>query len=116
MQSDFVKHQDAPRTDLGNGLTRTVLAWLPQQMMVEVCFEEGAIGVTHSHPHTQCTYVLEGKFEFIIEGKQFTLLAGDTIAFAPDETHGCLCKQKGTLLDVFCPMREDFLQSKERCP
>ena len=26
-----------------------------------------------------------------------------------DEAHGCVCVEKGKLLDIFTPMREDFL-------
>ena len=31
------------------------------------------------------------------------------VAFAPNEPHGCVCRQEGVLVDVFTPMREDFL-------
>ncbi|MEA4998510.1 MAG: cupin domain-containing protein [Candidatus Limiplasma sp.] len=109
MDSKVVRYEQMPTTDLGGGVTRKVLAWMPQQMMVEVRFEQGAMGAMHSHPHVQCTYVAEGVFDFTIEGEMHTVRAGDTIAFAPDAQHGCVCKQAGVLVDVFAPMREDFL-------
>lgn len=110
MESKVLKHQDAPLVDLGGGVSRRVLATLPEEMIVEVMFETGAIGQMHTHPHTQCTYVREGEFLFTVCGKDFTVRAGDTLAFASGEPHGCVCKQAGVLIDIFTPMREDFLK------
>jgi hypothetical protein len=49
----------------------------------------------HTHPHTQCTYVLEGEFVFTIEGAEHTVRPGDTLAFASGEAHGCVCPAGG---------------------
>lgn len=110
MESKIVQNLDIAADALGGGVTRKVLAYLPNEMIVEVCFERGAIGAMHSHPHTQCTYVREGEFVFTVCGKDFIVRAGDTLAFAPNETHGCVCREPGVLIDVFTPMREDFLK------
>ena len=109
MESSVVYSRDANPDNLGGGVTRKVLAYLPQQMVVEVRFEANAIGPLHSHPHVQCTYVCSGAFTFTIDGRDFDVQAGDTLAFAPNEPHGCVCRQAGVLVDVFTPMREDFL-------
>jgi quercetin dioxygenase-like cupin family protein len=110
MESTVVNYQDAALIPLGGGVTRKVLAYLPSQMVVEVRFEQGAVGAQHTHPHTQCTYVREGEFVFTVCGKDFTVTEGNTLAFAAGETHGCVCKQQGVLIDVFTPMREDFIR------
>ncbi|HNW87292.1 MAG TPA: cupin domain-containing protein [Candidatus Limiplasma sp.] len=109
MESKVVLSQDANPEALGGGVSRRVLAYLPSQMIVEVTFEMGAIGTVHTHPHTQCTYVRQGEFVFTLCGKEYTVCAGDTLAFAPGEPHGCVCRQAGVLIDVFTPMREDFI-------
>lgn len=62
----FVFHQDITLEDLGQGISRKVLAHSDNMMSVEVHFETGAIGAMHSHPHEQLTYVLSGEFEFTI--------------------------------------------------
>jgi quercetin dioxygenase-like cupin family protein len=110
MKSKVCGYQSATAEELGGGVTRRVLAWLPEEMMVEVRFEAGATGATHSHPHVQCTYVREGEFVFSVEGREFAVNSGDTLAFAPNEKHGCVCMKRGVLIDVFAPMREDFLK------
>lgn len=110
MESSVIYSRDVAPEVLGGGVTRRVLAWLPTQMMVEVRFETDAIGAAHSHPHTQCTYVREGRFVFTVAGRDYPVGAGDTLAFAPGETHGCICREAGVLIDVFTPAREDFIK------
>lgn len=54
----FIYHKDQPLDDLGDGVTRRVLAHGGTMMAVEVRFEKGATGPLHHHPHEQLTYVL----------------------------------------------------------
>jgi quercetin dioxygenase-like cupin family protein len=100
---------DIPFEYLGNGLKRKVLAYHENLMMVEVYFEKGAVGAIHSHSHEQITYVLEGEFEFNIDGKKQIVKAGDSMYKESNVLHGTICLKKGRLLDVFSPHREDFL-------
>ena len=78
-------------------------------MMVEVCFEQGAAGAEHRHPHEQVSYCLAGEFRFSIEGATATLRPGDSVFIPASALHGTLCVAAGRLLDVFTPQREDFL-------
>ena len=96
----FIFHKETTLEDLGNGVTRRILAHDGRMMAVEVNFEQGAIGPLHNHPHEQLTYVLSGEFEFTIGEEKHVVTAGD----------GCVCLKPGTLLDTFTPVREDFLK------
>lgn len=109
MNANVIYQKDIPLTDLGGGVQRRVLAYNEQQMIVEVHFEKGGVGSMHTHPHVQSTYVKSGKFRFNIDGKDVEVAAGDTIAFPPDIPHGTLCLEAGVLLDIFTPMRKDFI-------
>jgi quercetin dioxygenase-like cupin family protein len=100
---------DISLEDLGNGLKRKVLAYHENLMMVEVYFEKDAVGEIHSHPHEQITYVLEGEFEFNIDGKIQIVTVGDSMFKESNVPHGTVCFKKGRLLDVFSPHREDFV-------
>ena len=97
-------------TDLGGGVSRKILAYNDDIMSVEVKFEKGAVGAMHTHPHTQISYVLEGKFEAEIGGEKAIIAKGDTYCVAPDVPHGVVCLEAGALLDIFTPKREDFLK------
>lgn len=91
------------------GVTRQVMGYNGQVMMVKVKFEKGASGAAHTHYHTQVTYVVSGKFEFTIGGKTKVVSAGDALYMGPDVKHGCKCLEAGLLIDCFSPMRETFL-------
>ncbi len=109
MNANVIYQKDIPLTDLGGGVMRRVLAYNEQQMIVEVHFEKDGVGSMHTHPHVQSTYVKSGKFRFTIDGEDVEVAAGDTIAFPPDIPHGTLCLEAGVLLDIFTPMRKDFI-------
>ena len=106
----FVSSSDAAFTELGGGTRRRVLAHNGEMMAVEVSFDAGAVGSDHSHPHTQISYVLSGEFTYHIEGETRTMLPGDSIVVDGGKVHGCACVKAGTLLDIFAPMREDFVR------
>ena len=105
----WVEHGLTEPRSGGAGVTRRVLAYTDGVMAVENTFEKGAVGAMHSHPHTQVTYVVSGAFDFTIDGVTRTVQAGDTLLKEDGVLHGCVCREAGVLLDVFSPMREDFI-------
>lgn len=63
----------------------------------------------HAHHHEQVTNVLEGEYELIVGGETRRLKPGD-IAVIPSQTpHSGVAITDCRLLDVFCPVREDYL-------
>lgn len=105
----WVFHNEANAIACADGVVRRVLAYSDDLMCVENTFETGAIGSLHRHPHTQITYVVEGVFEFTIDGVTKVVKKGDTMLKQDAVVHGCKCLEKGILLDIFTPMREDFV-------
>lgn len=102
---------DGAWKELGNGVRRRIRSFGKDMMAVEVQFDKGGVGAVHRHAHRQLTYCLSGCFHFTVEGKLAVLNAGDTLFFAGDEEHGCVAQSAGVLLDVFTPVREDFLKA-----
>lgn len=92
------------------GVQRRILAYTDELMCVENHFEKGAVGTLHHHPHTQITYVVSGQFEFEINGVKKVVKAGDSMLKMNGIEHGCVCLEAGILLDIFNPMREEFVQ------
>ena len=109
MKGITVYHDRAVLQDLGGGVTRRVLSHNEQLMAVEVGFEAGAEGAPHTHPHTQCSYVLSGEFSYTVDGESVVLRPGDSIVVPSGLVHGTTCIKAGVLLDIFTPEREDFL-------
>lgn len=93
----------------GEGVTRKILTYRDEVMMVRVRFEAGAVGPLHSHPHIQCSLVESGVFDITISGRTERLGPGDSFLVPPDAVHGAVALEAGVLVDVFTPMREDFV-------
>ena len=101
---------EMPWENPGPGITRQIMAYDGQLMMVKVHFEKGAVGTMHEHYHSQATYVASGKFELTIGTEKRILVEGDGYYVAPDLIHGCVCLEEGILIDTFSPVRADFLK------
>ena len=108
----FVMESETPWEPAGEGITRQIMGYDGQSMLVKVKFEKGAIGTAHAHYHTQNTYVVSGVFEFTVGEETKIVKAGDGLYIEPDIVHGCVALAPGVLIDCFTPMRADFLGKK----
>lgn len=106
----FIANNDVQWEETAPGMKRKIMAYDDRVMLVRVEFESGAVGTLHSHPHTQISHVESGIFEVEISGEKKVLTAGDAFYVPPHAVHGAVCLEAGVLIDVFSPMREDFLK------
>ena len=86
----FIFGKNVRNKPAGEGMTRQLLGYDDSLMVVRVAFDEGAVGYVHSHHHAQASYVESGEFDVLIDGVEKRL-------------------GPGVLLDIFSPMRDDFL-------
>ena len=92
-----------------NGVKRKIMGYNDEIMMVQVHFDKGGVGTIHKHIHSQSTYVVSGKFEVTVGDEKKVLAGGDGFYIPPEIDHGAVCLEEGILIDVFSPIREDFL-------
>ena len=64
----------------------------------------------HKHEHLQITYIAKGSFEFTIGGETKIVNQGDSVYMPSNVEHGVTALEDGILVDVFNPMRQDFLK------
>ncbi len=107
---DFIKSTDVAWENVGDGVQRQILGFDDKILLAKVKFEKGGIGPMHQHYHSQVTYVVSGKFDLTIGEETQTLSAGDSFYIAPNILHGAICTEAGVLIDVFSPIREDFME------
>lgn len=70
----------------------------------------GSILPEHSHPHEQvAAQVISGSFELILEGESKVMKAGDVAVIPSNAVHSGKAITDCKLLDVFSPVREDYL-------
>ena len=101
------------REAVGEGITRQLLGYDDTILMARVEFEVGGVGQVHSHTHSQVSYVESGEFDVTIDGVEKRLGPGDSFYIQPNLDHGAVCRKAGVLLDVFSPVRDDFLGDKK---
>ncbi len=107
----FVHQHEINLDKVGEGVHRKIMAYDEKLMMVRVEFETGGIGSLHSHYHVQMSSVESGVFEIEIDGVKSILKQGDVFHVQSNVVHGAKCLEAGVLIDVFTPMREDFVSS-----
>ncbi len=107
----FIEGNSQEIEDLGGGIKRQIHGYNHELLVARVWFEEGAIGDVHWHKHSQVSYIESGEFEVFVDGETKLLSAGDSFYIEPNKHHGSVCKKAGVLIDVFSPLREDFLKS-----
>ena len=70
--------------------------------------EAGAKVPEHAHMNEQVMQVLEGKFEFTLDGITKTYEPGDMVIIPPHVPHSGLALTPCKLMDVFSPTREEY--------
>jgi quercetin dioxygenase-like cupin family protein len=105
----FVESENIKWEAVAGGVQRKILGYDEKIMMVKVDFKKGGIGALHKHPHSQVTFLAKGVFEVQIGEEKKILKEGDCFYIPPDVIHGAVTLEDGLLIDVFSPMREDFL-------
>ena len=85
-------------------------------MLSYVEIDEGADVPSHQHPHEQAGMVLSGRLEFTIGEETRTVEAGAMFLIPPETPHTCKNPGPGParVLDVFSPVREDYVEMANR--
>lgn len=63
----------------------------------------------HHHPHEQITIILEGKMEMNVGSETVFLEKGMIQIIPPNVPHSAIALEDATLIDVFHPVREDYI-------
>jgi quercetin dioxygenase-like cupin family protein len=108
---DF-QHRDwttIPVERLAEGIERQMI-WGERLMVCRLRFAPRVVTAVHSHPHEQITIVERGRVQFFVNGQPRIAAAGDVLHFPPHCEHGAtMLDEEVVLVDIFSPVREDFL-------
>jgi len=110
----FIDLERGPRFTQIEGLEMTVLTGLhgEQMMMVLNATLPGHSVPTHSHPHEQIGIVYSGRAILRIGEEEQIVQKGDFYRIPAGVPHNdtTLGDEPFVMLDIFCPVREDFLE------
>jgi unsaturated pyranuronate lyase len=78
-----------------------------------IYLEEGAVVPRHSHDNEQISHVLEGRLLFEFDGASFEVGADEIMEIAPNEPHRVTALENSLAMDVFAPVRGDWLSGDD---
>jgi len=104
----FLTLSQLPAKEVLGGAIKGHYAHLQQMTIGEVRMEANAVLPMHSHPHEQLTYVISGRYEFVV-GDQTTIMEPGMTALIPGGVvHGGKTLTACHVIDVFAPTRDDY--------
>jgi unsaturated pyranuronate lyase len=102
-----------PIEQVAEGIERQMIIG-ERVMICRFRFKPFLVTPEHEHPHEQVTMVAEGRVRFLVEGKERIAGPGDVLHFPPGCRHGAtMMEEEVVLIDIFSPIREDFLGLSE---
>lgn len=109
MSKYFVERSDCSRHNIFPGVDINTVAG-ENIMLSLVEFEPNAVVERHSHRHEQMGLLMEGELEFIIGDERRVLKPGEMWRIPGGVEHSAIAGDAPVrALDVFCPIREDYL-------
>lgn len=106
----IIKKEEAKKRTF-KGVSMDVLATGEKSMVAKMNYVEGDYATTHSHPNEQSGYVVSGKYHLKIEEVEVELNPGDSYSIPENIPHSFEVIEGGEVIDVFTPIRQDYLQS-----
>lgn len=85
-------------------------------MSAQVYLKKGALVPTHAHESEQMTYVLQGALKFLIGGEEITVREGEVLHIPAWVDHQAEALDDTFELDLFSPVRQDWLDPADDCP
>lgn len=91
------------------GIEMKTLVHGEKTLMVEFRTKKGSIVPIHSHPHEQTGYLVSGKVKFSVGSEEIICNPGDSWCISGDKEHRAESLEDSLLIEVFSPVREDYL-------
>ena len=114
----FIDPETAPKLLQMAGLETKILTGLKGEKMMMVLNSTlpGHTVPVHSHPHEQVGIVYSGKAKLKIGDEERTVEKGDFYCIPSDVPHTdtCLGEEPFVMIDIFYPIREDFIKKLKK--
>jgi unsaturated pyranuronate lyase len=107
-EPQFIRFDERRAFELATGVSGRPL-FGDAAMLNLIDFEPGSIVPLHSHPHEQLGIVLRGMQALVVDGEAHEMGSYEGYVLPGGVEHSAYCGPDGALvLDVFCPVREDY--------
>ena len=82
-------------------------------MLARLALKKGAHVPLHHHFHEQISHVVEGALNFLIDGSQVTVRAGEILCIPSHLPHEVVALEDSVALDIFNPPRQDWIDGDD---
>ena len=97
---------------LNDKVARKVIS-AEKMTMAQIFIAKDGVVPLHHHENEQISSIVTGAMRFEIEGKEIVLRAGDVLSIPPNVPHRVTALEDSQALDVFSPIRIDWLTGKD---
>ena len=91
------------------GIRMKTLCYGQRTLMTEVLLGRGSTLPVHSHPYEQTGYLASGHIRLRIGGEEHDAKPGDSWCIPADAEHGAQILEDSVAVEVFSPVRPDYL-------
>ena len=106
----YGKHTIANYISVLEGIQIKTLCYGESTLMTEFLLQKDAVLPEHSHPYEQTGYLVKGKLCLHIGEEWKELVPGDSWNIAKDIPHKAEVLEDSVAIEVFSPVREDYLK------
>jgi len=109
----FYKVDESGYQQVLPGIRLKTLVYGENTLFSEFRMEANSILPTHSHYHEQTGYLVEGRIRLTIGQEKFEAGPGDSWCIPGNTGHSAEILEKSIAIEVFSPVREDYLPKKK---
>ena len=92
-----------------DGIERKTLVFGEKMLMTEFRLGKGNRLPFHQHPYEQTGYLVSGHLVLVIAGQRNEMTPGSSWSIAGNVEHGAEIEEDSVAVEVFSPVREDYL-------
>jgi quercetin dioxygenase-like cupin family protein len=107
----FEKRSEVGYTVVLEGMKRKTLVYGEKTLMAEFVMRKGGSLPRHAHPHEQTGYLVKGRIRLSIGSEERDMNPGDSWCIPGGMEHGAEILEDSVAVEVFSPVREDYLPS-----
>jgi unsaturated pyranuronate lyase len=85
-----------------------------REMLAQIYLKRGALVPMHSHESEQMTYILQGALKCLVGGEEIMVREGEVLHIPSGTPHQAEALEDTFELDVFSPIRQDWVETVRR--
>ncbi len=112
----FHKSNENGYSQILPGIRIKTLTYGNSTLCTEFKMEKGSVLPKHSHVHEQTGYLIKGNVVLTVGNQEYTVTPGDSWCIPSKVEHCAHIHSYSVAIEVFAPVREDYLKFVQENP